>query len=871
MCRVTWKFGNVRLENMLANSPKRTPMNAQRLFRTLLLTALCLACSLAQETGKDQVKTERHPGSITISNSKIKRQIRYSEKEPGGIFPASFVLIGPDKQLINVDVGSNWFELPLNNRSITNQDRCWRFEGHVTRQLANKGLELRFRFRGVIEPVRSLNLDVLIQLFENSTVCREKIIFSAAPERSFKLTSEGNGPLLVFPAYVFKRDNSSSIETSDLKMASWGRDLLRTEKASSFDERTLEGGSKVGRNLAQNYMYHPSETRSILQLSSGDYSPAPIVLAANPQNKVGVLFAYEHGAPDDDPEQEYVVIQKSLDEDGFRLKAIYTKGLYYSNQTITDGSSLESPWNVVGFFEGSTAQEGKQLLWEYLNQNISESDFSRRPYFYYNTWGMQRDEERRGKDVRGVLTKESVLEEIESSSLLNIDIFVLDDGWQDRFGDWNPDPARYSDGLRWYVQALKKKGIMPGLWIAALATDPEAEITKKHPEWLVKDENDKPVVARWQRLVFCFDSDYRDYFIKKCKERIDEGIRYFKWDGIDKHLCSSPYHHHGNAANTPEERRQNQGFDLPLLVADAIRQLKQYQPDVIVEVDVTEPHRSVGLAILSQGKYFWMNNGASWYGDYSTYRAKSTRFVSNLYHSFIPSSLQTFANYPHNNPTYSSFRYNVNSSLIGGKGFWGNLSLMNKDDLERVGKLVSKSKRVLSDISGSRPVVTGSVGGSPEIYECVNKQNAAGQIVGFSGSALTYDHVVAEVRRGNLLAVLNNAYSTKSDSLVIHFVFGWPETSREAFLIPNEGKGISIISSTSWIDDARIVEGNSLVFVNGAPGSHVVEWRPQLGSPDVTASQEISYDVRKRGVTGTYEITITSKLPFTEIKLRANR
>jgi len=123
-----------------------------------------------------------------------------------------------------------------------------------------------------------------------------------------------------------------------------------------------------------------------------------------------------------------------------------------------------------------------------------------------------------------------------------------------------------------------------------------------------------------------------------------------------------------------------QGYALPLEITDAIRELKSYKSDIIVEIDITEPNRNVGLAMLSEARYFWMNNGASWYGDYSTYRAKSTRMITNLYGSFMPSTLQTYANFPMYDPVYKAQRYNINSSMIGGRGFWGNVARMTRTE-----------------------------------------------------------------------------------------------------------------------------------------------------------------------------------------------
>jgi hypothetical protein len=827
---------------------------------------ILLALTAVADIMAGEIKVIRKPHALAISNSVLVREIRFSENEPSAIEISSFALRPSGRELTRGDATVDWFEFFVNNVRVTNRDKRWVFEDHTSRTLDNGGLELRLRFKSVLEPLRSLRLEVVAQMFPGEMLFREKLAIMTEGT-TLNLTAPSEGARLTFPAYAFQSGNKNEIKTLSVRLADWGRNLIESVNATTFDERTLEEGTRIGRNLSQNYMYHPSEVRKTIKASEEATSPGPVFFAMNSTDQLGIMTAYEHGAPDGDKEQEYVVMRRSLRVDGLRYQAEYRSGIYYDRQPITPDKRVESPWHVVGFFVGKNVDDGRALLWRYLDRYISESAASRIPHFYYNSWGMQRDEERRGKDVRLVLTKERVLSEIESASKLGVDLFVLDDGWQDRFGDWNPDLARYTNGLTWYIDALKKKNIMPGLWIATLATDSSAAITHQHPEWLIRDDSGKPIVARWGMNYFCFDSDYRDYFIKKCKERIDEGIRYFKWDGIDKHLCSSPNHHHGDASVPAGERRSKQGFDLPLLVTDAIRQLREYQSDVVVEVDVTEPHRSVGLAILSEGKYFWMNNGASGYGDYSTHRSKSNRFISNLYHQLIPPSLLTFANYPHNNTLYSSYRSNVNSSLTGGRGFWGNLALMNEAELARVGKAVAKSREVMYDIAHVRPVVTGGVGGSPEIYEWIDKKTASGQVIAFSGSALATQYNITNVPQEKILAVLNNAYSSRSSSLTLQFEFGWPEASREAFVLSNRGKGMSIVSSSSWIDGAEIVGDKTLRFTNGAPGKHVVLWNSVLGLPTVTADKEIAQRIQRVKKAGTVTIEIETRTPFTHIQI----
>ena len=135
-----------------------------------------------------------------------------------------------------------------------------------------------------------------------------------------------------------------------------------------------------------------------------------------------------------------------------------------------------------------------------------------------------------------------------------------------------------------------------------------------------------------------------------------------------------------------------------------------------------------GLAVLSQGKYFWMNNGASWYNDYSVYRTKSMRTIANEFAGLIPLELFTYANYPHNNARAQ--RYNINTSLLAGHGFWGALEFMTPEERLRVGvaddtdTVVSVEAPQFGLELGPKVAVLQGVDGALDAFRIADRQSA---------------------------------------------------------------------------------------------------------------------------------------------------
>ena len=77
-----------------------------------------------------------------------------------------------------------------------------------------------------------------------------------------------------------------------------------------------------------------------------------------------------------------------------------------------------------------------------------------------------------------------------------IDIFQIDDGYQTAVGDWlSTDPEKFPNGMKAVADQIHSKGMLAGLWLAPFGCEYHSTIAEKHPEWLIKNEKGKPVVA----------------------------------------------------------------------------------------------------------------------------------------------------------------------------------------------------------------------------------------------------------------------------------------------------------------------------------------------------------------------------------------
>jgi alpha-galactosidase len=156
---------------------------------------------------------------------------------------------------------------------------------------------------------------------------------------------------------------------------------------------------------------------------------------------------------------------------------------------------------------------------------IRLSELTEKPTFVYNTW----------EPFYKNINEKLVMELAKAASDAGMKEFVIDDGWQDSYGDWGIDTKKFPNGLKPVFDYIKSLGMKPGLWVSIGSASPESKVFKTHPEWFVIDKNGKPTSLHApddkEKYTACFGTAWYDY-IKGIllKLSVDYGLEYFKLD-----------------------------------------------------------------------------------------------------------------------------------------------------------------------------------------------------------------------------------------------------------------------------------------------------------------------------------------------------
>lgn len=470
-----------------------------------------------------------------------------------------------------------------------------------------------------------------------------------------------------------------------------------------------------------------------------------------------MLTAYEHGSMVPDL---YLCFARKGDH--IELRAV--KGNYRNGQPLRE-QPFEGVWLQLGALKGdenalAKAYRAFQLSWCSLNAE------SRKPYIFYNTWAFQeRNKFYHRQEYLSSMNQKRIEAEIEIAHKMGVDVFVIDTGWFQRSGDWQTNESRFPDGMKHIGDLLAARGMKLGLWFAPPAAGCKSELLRRFPDCILRRGDQSPVPHPvWdteESYDMCLVSDYWEGFADRLIELAkDVGVRYFKWDAVGMFGCDCPGHLHGGNETDARDRAENYSFRLGLYLSRVVDKLCAAVPDAIVDMDMTEGGRCMGLGFLSSGKYFAMNNGP-YYQNYDI-EVPADQW-SNIFvnpgpartwvcrkalscDKWIPSVLM-MTHYLPDDPADSQLM-NLASLVLGQNGIWGDLPGVSDAGVSLFGEVLSHYKRVRDDVTAASPTVYGQPGDLFEVHEKIHEETGRGLISLFANAGGTYSYKAGAMPAG---------------------------------------------------------------------------------------------------------------------------
>jgi alpha-galactosidase len=190
------------------------------------------------------------------------------------------------------------------------------------------------------------------------------------------------------------------------------------------------------------------------------------------------------------------------------------------------GERLETPV-TLGLYTGGGFGAASREWHSYARRHVLPAAGEERPVLY-NSWeGTWFDVDEAGQ-----------VETARIAADLGVELFVMDDGWfgsrlDDRagLGDWWPNPDRFPSGLGPLIKEVHRLGMRFGLWVEPEMVNPDSDLYREHPDWVVHQPRRQRTEVRNQLTLNFGRSDVAEWAYGWLSRLLtDNAIDFLKWD-----------------------------------------------------------------------------------------------------------------------------------------------------------------------------------------------------------------------------------------------------------------------------------------------------------------------------------------------------
>ena len=343
-----------------------------------------------------------------------------------------------------------------------------------------------------------------------------------------------------------------------------------------------------------------------------------------------------------------------------------------------------------------------------------------------------------------------MLAEIDVAARMGIETFVLDTGWYEKTGDWAVSRARFPEGLAPLKARLDAHGMKLGLWFNPNAAAVSSRVGAENQAYRMSWKGESKASARLGDR-----GELPDVPRLALGRGLPEGARappprdgrhvlQVGRGGAVRLRRAGPRPRHRRPTRA-EERADAYAFRIGLRLAEIAEKLGEQVPGAVVDFDVTEGGRAVGLAFLTAGRYFLVNNGP-YYQNYDVpidpqkdnwnlffHKGAARTWITRStygYDKWIPAELFLTHYFP-DDPEDAQL-VGIGSLILGHNGIWGDLLSVSPEGVARFGTLLGLWRQVRESMAVASPVRQGAVGGSGEVHEKIEHETGRGAIVIFS-------------------------------------------------------------------------------------------------------------------------------------------
>jgi len=193
--------------------------------------------------------------------------------------------------------------------------------------------------------------------------------------------------------------------------------------------------------------------------------------------------------------------------------------------SLAPGQSHRTPAMLFGWSSEGIGGASRKMH-RYLRERILP-DTGDRPVLY-NSW------EATGFDVR----EDHQLELARRAASMGVELFCVDDGWfggrahsAAGLGDWSPRASAFPGGLKAFAEKIRALGMRFGLWVEPEMVNPDSDLYRAHPDWVLHYPGRPRTEARNQLVLDFGRPEVIEHLLRCLSNLVAEfGVDFLKWD-----------------------------------------------------------------------------------------------------------------------------------------------------------------------------------------------------------------------------------------------------------------------------------------------------------------------------------------------------
>ncbi len=342
---------------------------------------------------------------------------------------------------------------------------------------------------------------------------------------------------------------------------------------------------------------------------------------------------------------------------------------------LQSGENFVTPSSYAGYTDAGFGQASRALH-DYTRERVLPHR-DQTHLVLYNSWeatAFNVNEEDQGR-----------LAEIAAE--MGVELFVLDDGWfhgraHDRagLGDWWPDAQKFPRGLSPLIERVQSLGMRFGLWIEPEMVNPDSDLYRAHPDWVLHFPTRERTLSRDQLILNLARTDVQDYLIHHIDQLLSKhDISFIKWD-MNRNVSEPGW---------PTARREAREVWVRYVqgLYSVWGKLRELHPDVIWQSCSGGGGRA-DLGILRLADQIWTSDNTEATARLSIQQGFSSLFPAKTMEAWVTDAAEDRVSL--------AFRFHV--SMCGVLGVGGNIARWTEEQRQEAARWIALYKEL-------RPIV----------------------------------------------------------------------------------------------------------------------------------------------------------------------